>query len=84
MRVRRRGRASSSIDLRACSTAAALEVPSLGTWLRRASGLGADGLGGFADGPFVIVIAVSRSALQANKKPSPPGEGPFGLRWCGA
>ena len=22
--------------------------------------------------------------LRANKKPSPPGEGPFGLRWCGA
>src|SRR5215510_7144846 len=84
MRVRFRGRDSSSIDLRARSTAAASAVPSLGTWLRRASGLGAVGLGGLADAPFVIVIARLPLPIlfRPTKKPSPPGEGPFGLRWC--
>src|SRR5262245_60396448 len=82
MRVRRRGRASLSIDLRACSTAAAPKVPSPGTWLRR-SVPGAAGLGDFADAPLVIVIArlPLPIGVPANKKPSPPGEGPFGLRW---
>ena len=49
MRVRWSGRASWSIALRAASMAAALAVPSAGTWLVR--------LGGFAGSP-VIVIAV--------------------------
>jgi len=76
MRVRRRGRESSSIDVRARSTAAALEVPSAGTWLRRASGLGAAGLGGFADAPFVIVMAVSRSRFKPTKNPRLPARVP--------
>jgi hypothetical protein len=41
----------------------------------------APGLGGFAGVPFVIVMASSPVPILSNKKPPPPGEGPFGLRW---
>ena len=39
-------------------------------------GLGAVGLGGFADGPFVIVIAVSRSRFKQTKNPRHPARVP--------
>jgi len=47
---------------------------------------GATGLGGFAVSRFVIVIPcpfpfpLRPTALPDIKKPSPPGEGPFGCR----
>jgi hypothetical protein len=40
------------MSLRACSTAAAADVPSPGTWLRRVF---AAGLGGFALSVFVVM-----------------------------
>ena len=54
-------------------------------------------LGGFAEPPFVIVIGPGPSLFRNSKmarwppcragemtKPSPPGEGPVGLRWLAA
>jgi hypothetical protein len=31
--------------------------------------------------PLVIVMRMALSSCGTNEKPSPPGEGPFGLRW---
>ena len=87
---------SRSISRWAFSTATACSVPAPGTWLRR-SGFepsAAAGLGGFAEPPFVIVIVARppcsgpprrllQPPIQAGEmtRPSPPGEGPVGLRW---
>ena len=71
IRVRFRGRTSWSIALRACSTAAALAVPSFGTWLRRcgaSAGVAvAAGLAGSS--PLVIVIVLRPSVRSAPRPP---------------
>src|SRR5215210_3915895 len=80
MRVRRRGRESSSISRRARSTAADDAVPSAGTWLRRA---GASGLGAVAVSRFVIVIdlplpvpSAARPRRRTSKNPRLPARVP--------
>jgi len=68
------------------AVAASLRAPAFGE-------AAVPGFGGFADPPFVIVIvagpSMARSAPPADAvdspgemtRPSPPGEGPVGLRW---
>src|SRR6476646_8139609 len=73
IRVRFRGRASSSIARRAASTAAAWAVPSPGMWLRRAGPV--VGFGGAEADPFVIVIALlpSLSCVPPPRRSPPAG-----------
>src|SRR6476659_7259415 len=84
IRVRRRGRASSSIARRAASTAAAWAVPSPGMWLRRAGGAPAPlvepasaGLGGDVACPFVIVIGPCLPSSVTSKNPRHPARVPL-------
>ena len=86
------------MSLRACSTAAAVAVPSPGTWLRRCARPRGrrrprPRLGRRADSPVLalrhrhpcLVPPSGRPRdLPDMQRPSPPGEGPFGFRWSGA